>query len=921
MKTRNKLYDKSRLRLLCLLTALLGLFGAGQTWAQTQPTGAGTKENPYKISTADELRWFAGLVNGTLTDGTAQNTAAWAALTTNIDLGAADWTPIGSESNRYTGTFDGAGHTIRNMRVDNSNADYQGFVGYLGSGGAIQNLTLDEGCSVTGSDNVGGICAYNRGTIQNCSNSGSVSGSWYVGGICGYNNYGTVTYCHNTGSISCTKKRVGGICGSSFGTITYCYNTGSISGGSEGGGICGQNGSLEGIRYCYSTGQMAGSKQGGICGYNDGGTITNCYCCSETSVHTISTSYGTCTVENVKRLEGNAFASGEVAYLLNGSNPGEDNVWRQNLDNGEIVDQLPVLDNTHGIVYLISMDCSGRPSETSRYTNDEEAASGPGEHTFGDDGFCTVCGGYEPAEKNENGSYEISNVGQLFWFAALVNGDNTYAVFDSQDAAASATLTTDIIIPNGRKWTPIGNTDNNHYTGAFDGQGHAIENLVVESFGFASRGFVGCLGSAGKIQNLALKNCSVAAGESNAGGLCGWNQGTIINCSCTGTVSGATAGGLCGQNSEGGTVTNCWSNVAVTGSPYVGGFCAINYLATVTNCYSTGTVTCTSSSNTVGGFCGYNSDGGISNCYWLDVAYSGNGIGYGTQTGAVVKTADQFMSGEVCWLLQNGQDAQAWGQTLDTDDYPVLTTDEAMHVYAAKLYNGSADKVSELYDNNASGFSNSGEPNALLVIEDAATAPAGTNVVVKSGDAYTCANLVLTDGADFYTPVAFTAAQATYSRLLAEGTQWGTVALPFDATSVTGAELFRVARQEGDALYVDETGGMAGGEPLVFRANAEVAKVDFTGANVTVRATTDAATGSTVLKGTSQTVSPLTEGAYFIYGDQFYRVASGSQVGMKAFRAYIPATAGASTRSAGAASQLRIVFNASETTRTAHEGK
>ena len=144
MKTRNKLYDKSRLRLLCLLTALLGLFGAGQTWAQTQPTGAGTQENPYQISTADELRWFAGLVNGTLTGGTDKNNAACAVLTTNIDLSGVAWTPIGSESNRYTGTFDGAGHTISNLKVDNSSADYQGFVGYLESGGAIQNLTLDE---------------------------------------------------------------------------------------------------------------------------------------------------------------------------------------------------------------------------------------------------------------------------------------------------------------------------------------------------------------------------------------------------------------------------------------------------------------------------------------------------------------------------------------------------------------------------------------------------------------------------------------------------------------------------------------------------------------------------------------------------------------------------------------------------------
>ena len=136
------------------------------------------------------------------------------------------------------------------------------------------------------------------------------------------------------------------------------------------------------------------------------------------------------------------------------------------------------------------------------------------------------------------------------------------------------------------------------------------------------------------------------------------------------------------------------------------------------------------------------------------------------------------------------------------------------------------------------------------------------------------------------------------------------MALPFDATSVTGAELFRVARQDGDALYVDETSRMADGEPLVFRANADVTEVDFKGTEVAVRATDAETTSSAVLKGTSQTVSPLTEGAYFIYGDKFYRVASGSQVGMKAFRAYIPATAGVSTRSAGAASQLRIIFNA-----------
>ena len=591
MKTRNKLYDKSRLRLLCLLTALLGLFGAGQAWAQTQPTGAGTQDNPYQISTADELRWFAGLVNGTLTDGTAQNAAAWATLTDDIDLTGADWTPIGSDSTPYTGTFDGAGHTISNLTVDNSSANFQGFVGYLESGGAIQNLTLGEGCSVSGNSYVGGICGDNEGgTLTNCTNTGTVTGKSYVGGICGYS-YGIVTYCTNSGKISSSNIYAGGICGYSIGTVTNCINSGEVSSNTS-------------------------NNAGGICGYNNAGTVTNCY-----------------------------------------------------------------------------------------------------------------------------------------------------------------------------------------------------------------------------------------------------NTGSV------------------------------------TGSNYLGGICGYASKGTITYCYNTGSVNSTSNSGAIVGKSFGSST--ITCCYYLTGTANGGIEGSDATGQAEVKTAEEFKSGAVAYLLQGSQTALTWGQTLGTDDYPVLTTDEAKRVYAAKMYNGSADDVTDVYA-ATSGFSRPEGSNALCVIEDAASAPAGANIVVKSGEAYTCANLVLTDGADFYTPVAFTATQATYSRPLAEGTQWGTVALPFDATSVTGAELFRVDRQESDALYVDETDKMADGEPLMFRANADVTEVDFKGAEVTVRATTDASTGSTVLKGTSQTVSPLAEGAYFIYGDKFYRVASGSQVGVKPFRAYIPAAAGDLTRSRSA---------------------
>ena len=912
MKTRNKLYDKSRLRLLCLLTALLGLFGAGQAWAQTQPSGAGTQASPYQIGTADELRWFANQVN-------SGNTAAWAVLTTSINLGGEAWTPIGTSiSNRYTGTFDGAGHTIDGMTIQSTGYN-MGFVGYLYTNGVIQNLTLGENCSVSGDgDYVGGICGHNYGgTITGCTNHGTVNNTGtYVGGICAYNRSGsTVTGCTNTGTVSGSSKYVGGVCGCTSGTVTNSTHTGTVSG--------------------------TGTYVGGICAYNNRSTVDNCYWLEGTCDKGIggSASGGTTNAEEKTATE---FASGEVAFLLNGSSS-DSPVWYQNL--GEGGDPYPVPDSSHGIVYA-EQYCDG--TATGNYGNS------PIIHANYANGFCTGCGKYQPAELN-GAVYEISNAGQLFWFAGLVNGTLEGT---TQNVAANAVLLNNITIPADMAWTPIGNAST-IYTGTFDGAGYTISGMKIDDatgysglFGnvtgtvrdFTVTGSITITGDetvsrvGGAVGSLGIKTAggtvsgvtsdvdiTVSAGNDHIGGVVGSmpenSSPTVENCVYTGdiniTVAAGSVAGVVGYIRTG-TIQNCANQGGISintgGNGSVGGILGYcnNGKIYIRNCYNSGSIAAEGTAN-VGAIVGQNNktQATVSNCYYLTgSADKGQGQLTDDAAGTAVKTDEDFKSGAVAVLLQGSQTAQAWGQTLGADNYPVPTTDEAMRVYAAKLYQGSADKVSELYDNNASGFSNPGEPNALLVIEDeATTAPAGTNVVVKSGDAYTCANLVLTDGTDFYTPVAFTAAQATYSRPLAEGTQWGTVALPFDATSVTGAELFRVARQDGEALYVDETGGMAGGEPLVFRANAEVTEVDFKGVNVAVRAT-DAEAGSTLLKGTSQTVSQLDAGAYFIYGDKFYRVASGSQVGMKAFRAYIPAAAGVSTRSAGAASQLRIIFNA-----------
>ena len=90
-------------------------------------------EGCYQVADAFQLFWFAALVNGTLTDGTAQNAAACAVLTKSIDLTGADWTPIGNASTIYTGTFDGADHTISGMNIENAES-YSGLFSPAPSG-------------------------------------------------------------------------------------------------------------------------------------------------------------------------------------------------------------------------------------------------------------------------------------------------------------------------------------------------------------------------------------------------------------------------------------------------------------------------------------------------------------------------------------------------------------------------------------------------------------------------------------------------------------------------------------------------------------------------------------------------------------------------------------------------------------------
>lgn len=212
-------------------------------------------------------------------------------LDNDIDLTGIEWTPIGTESRPYTGTFDGNNKTIRGLEINQSGTDNVGLIGYLGSEGKVQNVVLAN-ISVSGANYVGGIAGQTDGTVENCSVNGTVTGQNQTGGIVG-RNFSTIYGCSAEGTVT-GNINVGGISGlcvpnydtgtgSLIGsTIDGCHSTAAVSGISSVGGVLGNLGNNSFLMACYSTGKVTvtstdGSFVGGVVGINSQGTVTGCY--------------------------------------------------------------------------------------------------------------------------------------------------------------------------------------------------------------------------------------------------------------------------------------------------------------------------------------------------------------------------------------------------------------------------------------------------------------------------------------------------------------------------------------------------------------------------------------------------------------------------------------------------------------------
>ena len=384
-----------------------GTFSGGITGNPALATGSGTETDPYQIGTAEGLKRFRDIVNGE--NGRTQKLDACATLTADIVLndgtfaedgsytpgpsGAdkpTEWTPMGvNTSAAYTGTFDGAGHTIQGLYC-NSNSRAPGLFGYI-EGATIQGVRVTgyfnannaeqagciaalakssriTGCVSTASINghhsfqssTGGIVgiADSSTQVSDCINYGTVKctpSNYYAtfaGGIVGcLADYSTVTNCSNFGTIiglvnssSTQTIYVGGIVGTArLESISDCYNAGAVrideqgnSSATQGaGGIAGYAGDdaqyLTHISNCYNVGSVtaanANAMLGGIVGRSgyDSVAITNCYYLTGTAGQVYGD--GKATVTNTTEKSAFDFANGGVLALLMADRPADAQPW------------------------------------------------------------------------------------------------------------------------------------------------------------------------------------------------------------------------------------------------------------------------------------------------------------------------------------------------------------------------------------------------------------------------------------------------------------------------------------------------------------------------------------------------------------------------------------------------------------------
>lgn len=543
----------------------------GESYTEPAKNGQGV----YLISSPDELMWFDK--NAKMTD----SAKLLADITINEDVSGSDatsqkykWTPIGTDSSKYTGTFDGNGHTISGLYI-NSTAANTGMFGRIGSSAVVKNLTLADSVIRSTKNYTGAITGYidDAASVTNChtKNSVQVSAAVYTGGITGYqDDTSTLTRCSNAAEVT-GANNVGGISGynwsKSSASLTDSYNRGSVSGSNLVGGICAQIYIGGTVSDVYNLGAVqATGTAGGITGVFRWGTIKSAYNAGIVKATAKGGVAGRLEASSSSRTVQNVFYSDEYEAV-------------GNLNGCTIQNGTATAKTSDGLKALTSEDLGGGFAADTNGINSGYPVLAWQNGTVKSDDPEKDDNGWQgeaakDAPQQKDGVYQIGTPEELAWFAEKAKQDST---------DLKAVLTADLDL-NNNVWTGIGGqTADTGFAGTLDGAGHTIKNLYLKN----GKGLIPY--NKGTVKNLTLEGLLKGGDETAA--LTGTNAGTLEDITSRVAVTGGNkVAGIAGNNTKDGVIKDCHNTGAVTGESYAAGIVAYNE-GSVSGCSNTAVIT------------------------------------------------------------------------------------------------------------------------------------------------------------------------------------------------------------------------------------------------------------------------------------------------------------------------------------------
>ena len=554
------------------------------SWATSYSGGNGKSQTPYVISTIEDWQELIA---------TPDHWSLCFELANDIDFKGLNLTPIAPDTDpdvenfqglRFTGRFDGQGFVLKNAAIVLPDQDCVGLFGSLDKGAQILNLGI-ENITVIGRSSVGGLVGLNfGGTIRKCFTTGSVSGSHpsltqagglvgvttsngiitdsystctvvgvsRVGGLTGQLGSGQIWRCYATGHVSANGENIGGLTGiiynpTSSGMLSNSFATGNVSGGTNVGGLVGNNYRGK-VVNCYSVGNPTGtSAVGGLCGLK---TIGAGY-------QDLANFWDTQTSQTADSAMGLGRTTAQMKTQSMFTSSGWDFLFMWQIVESQIYPQF--IENVF------------------EYSGGSGTAETP----------------YQIADIDAWQRLLLSPTDWDKHFILTADID-----FGGMELIPVAGNTSDVDIP--KDTVPS-------FSGNFDGQRFSLINFVINQPNKRLVGLFGHIGATGQISNLGVQNISVT-GYAYVGGLVGLNNGTLSDCHTAGSVALSTQpnqgmshwGGLAGANE--GTINDCFSTCDVSAYLYVGGLVGTNF-NTINRSYATGTV---AGYYYIGGLCGQN---------------------------------------------------------------------------------------------------------------------------------------------------------------------------------------------------------------------------------------------------------------------------------------------------------------------------